>query len=266
MNYTISIWLKNVRRMRGFTLEEVSQRLNGMVTKQAISKYERGLMKPSPVVMDALCKLYQAFPDFLLGRKPVVAFDISFRSKEPVPQKVKQRIISEVQIWMGHYLALENLFDAMTSFKNPVSGLSITCFDDMENVAMQVRRKWGLGNDAIASVCRILELAGVKVLELDIEEDVDGLCGWINKKTPFIVLKKNNVTVERKRFTALHELAHILFPLLETMDYNKKERMCHRFASAILLPKEVVYTYVGQIRDNLSTIGKSKREQSKIKM
>ena len=66
---------------------------------------------------------------------PVVAFDISFRSKEPVPQKVKQRIISEVQIWMGHYLALENLFDAMTSFKNPVSGLSITCFDDMENVA-----------------------------------------------------------------------------------------------------------------------------------
>lgn len=117
---------------------------------------------------------------------------------------------------------------------------------------MQVRRKWGLGNDAIASVCRMLELAGVKVLELDIEEDVDGLCGWINKKTPFIVLKKNNVTVERKRFTALHELAHILFPLLETMDYNKKERMCHRFASAILLPKEVVYTYVGQIRDNLS--------------
>lgn len=252
MNYTISIWLKNVRRMRGFTLEEVSQRLNGMVTKQAISKYERGLMKPSPVVMDALCKLYQAFPDFLLGRKPVVASYISFRSKEPVPQKVKQRIISEVQIWMGHYLALENLFDAMTSFKNPVSGLNITDFDDIENVAMQVRRKWGLGNDAIASVCRMLELAGVKVLELDIEEDVDGLCGWINKKTPFIVLKKNNVTVERKRFTALHELAHILFPLLETMDYNKKERMCHRFASAILLPKEVVYTYVGQIRDNLS--------------
>lgn len=71
MNYTISIWLKNVRRMRGFTLEEVSQRLNGMVTKQAISKYERGLMKPSPVVMDALCKLYQAFPDFLLGRNPL---------------------------------------------------------------------------------------------------------------------------------------------------------------------------------------------------
>lgn len=252
MNYTIAIWLKNVRRMRGFTLEEVSQRLNGMVTKQAISKYERGLMKPSSVVLDALCKLYQASPDFLLGRKPVVLSDFSFRSKEQVPQKLKQRILSQVQIWMEHYLALENLFDAITSFRNPVHGLSIADFDDMENAAIQVRRKWGLGNDTIASVCRILELVGIKVLELEIEEDVDGLCGWVNKKTPFIVLKKNNVTVERKRFTALHELAHILFPLLETMDYHKKERMCHRFASAILLPKEVVYTYVGQIRDNLS--------------
>ena len=252
MNYTIAIWLKNIRRMRGLTLDEVSQHLNGMVTKQAISKYERGLMKPSSVVLDALCKLYRASPDFLLGRKPVVVSGISFRSKEAIPQKVKQRIISEVQIWMVHYLALENLFNVMVNFKNPVPGLSIMSFDDMENAAMQVRRKWGLGNDTIASVCRMLELAGVKVLELDIDEDVDGLCGWINKKIPFIVLKRNNVTVERKRFTALHELAHILFPLLETMDYNKKERMCHRFASAILLPKEVVYTYVGKVRDNLS--------------
>lgn len=252
MNYTISIWLKNIRRMRGLTLDEVSQRLNGLVTKQAISKYERGLMKPSSVVLDALCKLYQAFPDFLLGRKAVVISGISFRSKEAIPQKVKQRIISEVQIWMEYYLALENLFNVMANFKNPVPGLRIMSFDDMENAAMQVRRKWGLGNDAIASVCRMLELAGVKVLELDIEEDVDGLCGWINKKTPFIVLKRNNVTVERKRFTALHELAHILFPLLDTMDYNKKERMCHRFASAILLPREIIYTYVGKVRDNLS--------------
>lgn len=252
MNYTISIWLKNIRRMRGLTLDEVSQRLNGMVTKQAISKYERGLMKPSSTVMDALCKLYQASPDFLLGRKPVVLSDFSFRSKEPVPQKLKQRIISQVQIWMEHYLALENLFDTITVFRNPVHGLNIADFDDMENAALQVRRKWGLGNDTIASVCRILELVGIKVLELDIEEDVDGLCGWVNKKTPFIVLKKNNVTVERKRFTALHELAHILFPCLDEMDYKRKERMCHRFASAILLPKEVVDTYVGKVRDNLT--------------
>lgn len=252
MNYTISLWLKNIRRMRGLTLEEVSQCLNGMVTKQAISKYERGLMKPSHMVLDALCSLYQASPDFLLGRKPIVISCLSFRSRGIVSQKVKQRIVSEVQVWMEHYLALESLFDSVIRFKNPVSGFSIIDYDDIESAAIQVRHKWGLGNDAIASVCRMLELVGVKVLELNIEEDIDGLCGWINKKTPFVVLKKNNVTVERKRFTALHELAHILLPSLEAMDCNKKERMCHRFASAILLPREIIYTYVGKVRDNLS--------------
>lgn len=252
MNYTISIWLKNIRKMRGLTLDEVSQRLNGMVTKQAISKYERGLMKPSSLVLKALCNIYKASPDFFLGRKQVVVSNFSFRSKEPISLKVKHRIISEVQMLIEHYLALESLFGTIIDFKNPVTNLHITDYNEMENLAIQVRRKWGLGNDAIASVCRTLELVGIKVIELDLEDEVDGLCGWINKKIPFIVLKKNNVTVERKRFTALHELAHILFPSLDTLDYKKKERMCHRFASAILLPKVVIDTYVGKIRESLS--------------
>ena len=44
--------------MQGLTLDEVATRLNGVVTKQAISKYERGLMSPSPPVLAALQKLY----------------------------------------------------------------------------------------------------------------------------------------------------------------------------------------------------------------
>lgn len=252
MNYTLSVWLKNMRKMRGLTLDEVSERLNSLVTKQAISKYERGLMQPSDTVMDALCRLYQASPDFLLERKPVTVSDFSFRSKYPLSKKEEQRIVSEVKLRMEYYLALEHLLGATMDFKNPFSNLAINSFDDVEKAAQLVRRKWNLGNDTIASVCRMLELAGIKVLELEMEEEVDGLCGWINKKIPFIVLKKNKVTVERKRFTALHELAHILFPALDGMDSKMKERMCHRFASAILLPVEVIEAYVGRCRSSLA--------------
>ncbi|WP_294454417.1 XRE family transcriptional regulator [uncultured Bacteroides sp.] len=252
MNYTVSIWLKNIRKMRGLTLDEVSVRLGGLVTKQAISKYERGLMQPSSEVMDALCKLYKASPDFLIGRKPVIVSGFSFRSNDLVPKKIEERIISEVKLWMEHYLSLESLLGVTTQFKNPLSGFKITSFDDIEKAASQVRRKWGLGNDTIASVCRVLELAGIKVLELEIEEGIDGLCGWANGKIPFMVLRKNNVTVERKRFTALHELAHLLLPSLESMNVKTKEKMCHRFASAILLPIEVIDTYIGRYRESLS--------------
>ena len=40
--------LRTLRTMQGLTLDEVAAKLGGMVTKQAISKYERGLMSPSP--------------------------------------------------------------------------------------------------------------------------------------------------------------------------------------------------------------------------
>lgn len=252
MNYTLSVWLKNIRKMHGLTLDEVSECLGGLVTKQAISKYERGLMQPSSVVMEALCKLYRASPDFLLGRKQITISDFSFRSKEQISKKVEQRIISEIRVWIEHYLALENLLGVQTVFRNPVSEIKISDFNDIENAALQVRRKWNLGNDTIASVCRILEISGIKVLELEFEEDIDGLCGWVDKKVPFIVLKKNNITIERKRFTALHELAHILFPSLGRINIKTKEKMCHRFASAILLPTKVIDAYVGRCRDSLS--------------
>ena len=50
--------LRILRTMQGLTLDEVATKLDGMVTKQAISKYERGLMAPSPAVLSALSKIY----------------------------------------------------------------------------------------------------------------------------------------------------------------------------------------------------------------
>lgn len=39
--------LKSIRKMRGLTLDEVCDCINQIVSKQALSKYERGLMQPS---------------------------------------------------------------------------------------------------------------------------------------------------------------------------------------------------------------------------
>ena len=46
--------LRNMRKMRGLTLDEVCQKLGRLVSKQALSKYERGKMRPSVQVLDAL--------------------------------------------------------------------------------------------------------------------------------------------------------------------------------------------------------------------
>jgi len=48
--------LKALRQARGFTLDQLSDAMGGLVTKQALSKYERGMSAPSPRVLVALAK------------------------------------------------------------------------------------------------------------------------------------------------------------------------------------------------------------------
>ncbi|MDE6560107.1 MAG: helix-turn-helix transcriptional regulator, partial [Muribaculaceae bacterium] len=56
-NNTIDIFsrrLRQARLMRGLSLEKLSQSLSSSVTRQAINKYEKGLMKPDSRVLIAL--------------------------------------------------------------------------------------------------------------------------------------------------------------------------------------------------------------------
>lgn len=252
MESNLSQILRAVRKMRGMTLERVSILLNGMVTKQALSKYERGLMSPSSVILESLLSVYHIDKSCLHGIVPVKVTTWNFRRMEFFSVKDECKLKSEVVYRLERYLSLEQLLSADVKFKNPLLRRKFIAYEDMEEAATTVRRKWQVGNDVIPSVCRMLEHAGVKVLEMELDDKIDGLCGWANNTIPFIILNINNKTVERKRFTAIHELAHILFPETDRLSENVRERLCHRFASAMLLPQETVELYIGKVRDSLT--------------
>lgn len=244
--------LKNIRKMRGLTLDEVCQKLGRLVSKQALSKYERGKMRPSVQVLDALLKIYQVSPDSLKISFPMKIDGWNFRRGEMLSVKEEEAMKHEINMYLQRYLYLENKLGMSALFKSPFPQELYSSIDDMEIAAKTLRKKWKLGSDAIPSVCRVMENAGIKVLELEMDGRIDGLSGWVNRKIPFIVLNKRNVTVERKRFTALHELGHLLFRFLEHLDIRTKEKCCHRFASALLFPMEIAYESFGKRRSALS--------------
>lgn len=244
--------LRNMRKMRGLTLDEVCQKLGRLVSKQALSKYERGKMRPSVQVLDALLKIYQVSPASLRMSFPMKIDGWNFRRGEILSAKEEEAVKSEVNVCLQRYVYLERKLGVSTSFKSPFSQKLYSSIEDMEVAAEILRRKWELGTDSISSVCRIMENAGIKVLELEIDERIDGLSGWVNRQIPFVVLNNRNVTVERKRFTALHELGHLLFQFLERLDIRTKEKYCHRFASALLFPAKRVYESFGKKRSYLS--------------
>ena len=210
--------LKNIRKMRGLTLDEVCQKLGRLVSKQALSKYERGKMHPSPQVLEALLRIYQISSASLQLSFPVKINGWNFRRGEILSAKEEEAIKSEINRCLQRYLYLENQLGIIASFKHPFPQKHYSSIDDMELAAEILRKKWELGTDAI----------------------------------PFVVLNKRNVTVERKRFTSLHELGHLLFPFLESLDVRTKEKYCHRFASALLFPAGIAYESFGKKRSVLS--------------
>jgi len=64
--------LRSARKMAGMSMEDLAGKLGGLVTKQAISKYEQGQMMPSPEVLE---RLVEVLKDATWGASPLRAED-----------------------------------------------------------------------------------------------------------------------------------------------------------------------------------------------
>jgi Zn-dependent peptidase ImmA (M78 family) len=124
---------------------------------------------------------------------------------------------------------------------------------EIEAVVKSLRKKWMLGNSVLYNVVELLEDLGIKVLLFDADDAFDGLSTWVDKKIPLIVInrKKHEHAKDRLRFTALHELGHLVLDIHDLPE-KEQERLCHYFAAAMLMPKEVVFFELGENRSNIS--------------
>ena len=73
------IRLKLARKMAGFSLQELADALENKVSKQALNKYEMGLMNPSGDVLVAISNTLKVKPDYFLKRNQVELGEILFR-------------------------------------------------------------------------------------------------------------------------------------------------------------------------------------------
>jgi len=98
-----------------------------------------------------------------------------------------------------------------------------------------------------------LEENNIKIILLETKDGFDGMQTWVNEKDfPVIALNVSKLnSSDRKRFTALHELGHLILPL-DNVDEKLAEKYCHRFAGAMLFPKEEVIKEFGTTRKKIS--------------
>jgi Zn-dependent peptidase ImmA (M78 family)/DNA-binding XRE family transcriptional regulator len=234
-------------------MDELCEKINRKVTKTAISCYENGKMMPESSVVIALANALNVKIDYFFRPFTVSLNNVSFRKKAKLNgQKAVKAIQEKINDRIERYIEIESIFSIVNNFSTNFSNISVCSESDVYALAKRLRNEWNLGEDSIVNVVEMLEEHEIKVIEIDADKKFDGLSGFVeNVNIPIIVLNKD-FDIERKRFTALHELAHILLHFDELFTEKEKEKMCNLFASEVLIPKETFIKLIGSSRSNIS--------------
>lgn len=101
--------LKSARIMRGWSLQELADRADISITKQALRKYEHNSMKPDGGVLIALAKALDVKPDYFLKESRIKLDPVEFRKKAKLSVKSVESIKERVKEFLERYLEVEAL-------------------------------------------------------------------------------------------------------------------------------------------------------------
>ena len=242
-----SIRLHEARQMMGLSMEKLAELTGGIITKQSISRYEKGLMLPKRVAKLAMAKALNISDSYFDGTNLKIDMPmLRTTSNGKLSEGELQALEAKLSFWAEQYLAKEKEAGFPTQFKNPIKGTRISTQEDAIQASSLLREKWHCGDGPIASILRLLERKGIMILAATLPDYVFGMSTWADKKHPLMILDFNpeKSSVEKLRFTAVHELAHLLLSFPQESDYSVEKR-CDIFASFFLLPKHTFIEELG---------------------
>jgi len=172
-------------------------------------------------------------PVFLRSLSTTLVRDLDY-------QRAQMRWLQEISHAVEHYVD----FPAV-DVPDVLGGMSYRQLreDDIERIALDLRRHWRIGEGPCTDVVALMERVGfiVSVIEMGTIK-LDGLCSWspIDGR-PHILLASDKMSFARRQMDAAHEMAHALLHRHVTIDEMKRdlkfiETQAFRLASAFLLP------------------------------
>lgn len=251
MNSIFAYRLKSARILNGLSLTALAEKVG--ISKQMISKYEKAKSLPDGENLIALANALNVKPDYFFNESKISLENIKFRKKAKASKKQLESLKVNVLNKMENYLIIEEILNIKSDFVNPLATDVVNMISDVEQLAIKLRKEWNIGLDPIVRVVELLESNEIKVIEIEenLNQSFDGLSDIVDNKYPLIVSGKTN-SIERKRFTLLHELGHLLLKFSENIDKKAQEKFCDRFAGAVLMPDEIVFKEFGIKRNKIS--------------
>ena len=244
--------LRVSRTASGLSLRDLSKKIDNLVTAQAISRYERDEVFPSPIVLNELVKALSVTEDYLLNDDQLALTNVEFRKKRITSRKEEIQVEGQTIHRLENYLFVENLLGLETTDWDRPRGSPYRVADvvETEQIASFVRMSWNLGTNPIPNMVELMEERGVKVFSIGLKS-IDGLTarvsGQKHRGLPVIVVNATQ-SGERQRFTLSHELGHMVMSVGSNID---DEDAAHRFAGAFLMPSETLRSEIGNFRKSI---------------
>ncbi|MFB4331366.1 helix-turn-helix domain-containing protein [Paenibacillus sp. CR_12] len=237
--------LREGRIYRGLTITDLATELG--VSKQMISKYENNKAVPN---LDSLLQITNIlkFPRDYFYETPVEVKTGSTYFRSLLTTGKKER---EMQYDRVKYLTIiRALLEEYVDFPElDVPDFSDRDIESIEDITLQVRTAWSLGDTPIKDIIYLLETKGFVISSLKLENKmIDAFSSQheINGKSYYsIVLGNDKRSFYRRQFDVAHELGHKVLhdPFLNIEDLSKEEfkqieQEANDFAAAFLLPRE----------------------------
>jgi transcriptional regulator with XRE-family HTH domain len=240
--------METIRALRcnlGWSLGDLAERLDGVVTRQALHKYETGEARPSPTVLSRLAEVFGVKPLELVAGPDFTVLVSAFRKRQGLSAKEEKRIREQFVNETRKRVAVL----IRCGGRLPAGDRLDDCAGKMPELAAEsLRKNWGLGETPISDLTTCLEDHGIHAVLLDTKEGFDGVCAEVTNGNGclcgYAVGVRDTKAGGRTRFTLAHELGHLV---LHTPD----EASSNAFAGAFLAPRAVMVRRLGAKRNRI---------------
>lgn len=235
--------LTEARESKGLSMADLARLID--ITRQAISAFEKGTKQPSFETLSRIAKILEFPIHFFTNSKDSSNIDgvVFFRSRSTTAKK--ERMIGKIKAkWVASVLneLTQHADIPQANIPNLMSkDFHQLCDEDIEEIASQTRRFFGLKDGPIKNLTTLLENNGIVMSHIHTTSKVDAF-SCFSENRPIIVFDCKQ-SLARTRFSIAHELGHLVLHQSVTEDdisnkemFNLIEDQANYFASCFLLP------------------------------
>ncbi len=240
--------LRQARQLEELTKRAIAERIG--VSPAAVGQWESGVTAPRPDHIDRLAAMLDVPPAFFAAGRRYARLDVAdahFRSLRATPAALRAKAVAFTeQLWeLAH--ALEKRVQLPAVDLPGFAGGEVTpgaWAGDPAAAALKLRRQWNLGDGPIPHLVHAMERHGLIVTFLPFAKAVTKTIDAFSTShlpRPVVVLTPDrSADVYRHRFTAAHELGHLLLHGDTAPGDPVQEKEADRFAAELLTPRDSI--------------------------